>query len=340
MQAIYDEYGIDLSAVLSDAGDTLLEGMGLFTEFIRTALQSDSPADAIKELSDAIKNGIVSDLNDVSEILKALNGDYASISSETAKLWAITKMQANSVAWHSATDTEKERLANENLILGSSMGLTRKSDGYWYDQGGNKAYSFTLPESGGSAAPAQGSTTTGGGSTSGGAIQTVEYWQGKYNEARQAYMNGTMSGASAAAAMEEANKNANYLRGLGYIVTALEDINKVRNGLPVYDGGGILHGVGGIKATGEDEMILPPDMTKSLVKAEAGGTFERVMRSLGIVTSAANAINLTPRPSNINRYGIGTQNNSSDIIINGLELKNVSGGTTINELAQLARGLA
>ena len=152
-------------------------------------------------------------------------------------------------------------------------------------------------------------------------------------------MNGTMSGAKAAAAMEEANKNANYLRGLGYIVTALEDINKVRNGLPVYDGGGILHGVGGIKATAQDEMILPPDMTKNLLKAEASGTFERVMRSLGIVTSAGNALTVAKSDGTGSR--IGSQHNGNVYNIGGVSLSEAQARTlSVYDLAQMARNLA
>ncbi len=111
------------------------------------------------------------------------------------------------------------------------------------------------------------------------------------------------------------------------------------SGKPVYDNGGILRGVGGIKATNEDEIILSPETTKFVLDAEHRGDFERFINHLGIVTSAANALRLTPQPTNVNRYGIGTQNNSS-YNINGMEFKRVTGGTTIDELAQMARGLA
>ena len=51
-----------------------------------------------------------------------------------------------------------------------------------------------------------------------------------YNNARTSYLNGTMSGAEAAAVMEAANRAANEARGLGSVVTANEDIAAVRNG--------------------------------------------------------------------------------------------------------------
>lgn len=157
----------------------------------------------------------------------------------------LSRMQENSAAWHTASAEEKQRLADENLVLGTSMGWTRKDDGRWYDGSGK----------------------------------------------------------------------------------------------PVYDNGGILRGVGGIKATNEDEIILSPETTKFVLDAERRGDFERFIGHLGIITSAANALRLTPPPTNVNRYGIGTQNNSS-YNINGMEFKRVTGGTTIDELAQMARGLA
>lgn len=188
----------------------------------------------IKSVNDKYGLGFSSSLRDFKE----------SVPSQARKS-VLSRMQENSAAWHTASAEEKQRLADENLVLGTAQGWTRKADGRWYDASGK----------------------------------------------------------------------------------------------PVYDNGGILHGMGGIKATAQDEMILPPEMTKAVVDVEHRGDFERFISHLGIVTSAANAIRLVPQPTNVNRYGIGTQNNSS-YTINGMEFKNITGGTTISELAQMARNLA
>lgn len=73
-----------------------------------------------------------------------------------------------------------------------------------------------------------------------------------------------------------------------------------------YDGGGILRGIGGIKATKQDEMVLPPSATKAMLDAEQNGSFNALLRHLGIITAAAESYagfggSTTTR--------IGTQNN-------------------------------
>ena len=52
----------------------------------------------------------------------------------------IDEMQANSAAWTGASETERARLANENLNLGQSMGWTRDMAGVWHTSTGARAY--------------------------------------------------------------------------------------------------------------------------------------------------------------------------------------------------------
>lgn len=318
----------------SDKAETAVD---LFRRYIENALKAADPKAAIQSLSDAIRNGVITDLNDVSQILRALNGNYESINSETAKIWALTKMQANSIAWHSATDDERERLANENLVLGTAMGWTRKSDGFWYDRSGNKAYNVFEPDS-----PLSSEIFGGSAQTSSGASQQGNSadFSGTNNIISQMQKNSA-AWAGASDAEKERLANENLILGVSQGWTRKDDGHWYdASGRQVYDNGGILHGVGGIKATEQDEMILPPDMTKAVVDAERRGDFEQFISHLGIVTSAANALRLMPQPANVNRYGIGTQNNSNDIIFNGMELKTITEGTTIKELAQMAKSLA
>lgn len=138
-------------------------------------------------------------------------------------------------------------------------------------------------------------------------------------------------------AMEVANRAANILRGNGNVVTAGDDINKVRieGG---YDYGGILTGMGGIKATEHDEMVLPPDMTRVLLDAERSGAFDSLLQHLGIVTSAANGIAGFGGVMSSDR--IGEQHNGDIISINGIELRNVTENTTLGELTRMAKNLA
>ena len=55
------------------------------------------------------------------------------------------------------------------------------------------------------------------------------------------------------------------------------NINKVSR----YDSGGVLKGLGGIKATVDDEMVLPPDITAKMLRPSANAAFQARMRELG-----------------------------------------------------------
>lgn len=54
-------------------------------------------------------------------------------------------------------------------------------------------------------------------------------------------------------------------------------VNKVAR----YDSGGVLKGLGGIKATADDEMVLPPDITARMLRPSANAAFQARMRELG-----------------------------------------------------------
>ena len=191
MKHIYDTYGVDLSDVLDTAAKSLetefglsisalqkfrseieaaikkLAGSGenaedavaIFKRFLERALETNNPETAIKELCDAINNGVVNDLGGVSEILAALNGKYEGVSEETAKLWALAKMEYNSAKWWqiktqrdaaaaagntSLAQTYQEAmdaLHKENVSLGTAQGWTYDSrTGTWSDTSGNVAY--------------------------------------------------------------------------------------------------------------------------------------------------------------------------------------------------------
>ena len=49
----------------------------------------------------------------------------------------------------------------------------------------------------------------------------------------------------------------------------------------VYDNGGVLRGMGGIKATVDDEMVLPPDVTAKMLKPSADARFRARVNELG-----------------------------------------------------------
>ena len=58
-------------------------------------------------------------------------------------------------------------------------------------------------------------------------------------------------------------------------------IGAVSGGRKKYDSGGVLHGLGGIKATVDDEMVLPPDVTAKMLKPSADARFRARVNELG-----------------------------------------------------------
>jgi len=58
----------------------------------------------------------------------------------------------------------------------------------------------------------------------------------------------------------------------------------------VYDRGGILHGVGGIKATGRAEAVLNPELTAKLLTPTTNEQFERFAKSLNLMFETGNRV--------------------------------------------------
>lgn len=78
--------------------------------------------------------------------------------------------------------------------------------------------------------------------------------------------------------------------------------------LPGYDSGGVLHGMGGIKATGKDEIILGPELSAKILSPTPNAQFDAFARSLGAVYGLPNAgVPTTP----VNAYGASTDSHDT-----------------------------
>ena len=354
MHRIYDEYGIDISELLTESENTLLNGFNLIPEFIRSALQTSDPGKAIQELTDAIRNGTISNLNDIGQILSALNGEYEGISQQTAKIWALTKMQANSVAWHMTDDkATKAALHDENMRLGTQMGLTyNAASGTWHDASGGQVYD--LSNSGGQWVSTLNTALQSVVDFINSAVSTAAS-NVKPSSASSSPASSGASGSTSGGTGSAASESPFYMKGSYYYSRATGKKydpasgwemqadgtlkNSYTGATAKYDRGGILHGVGGIKATEEDEMVLPPDMTRKLLTAETNGAFSALLRDMGIVTAAANEISVLS--GGISRTSIGSQHNGDVYEIGGVTLtERQARGMTVYELAQMARRLA
>lgn len=135
--------------------------------------------------------------------------------------------------------------------------------------------------------------------------------------------------------LEETNYKIGTAQGWSRINGAWYD----QSGNRLYDSGGILRGMGGVKATRDDEMVLPPKLTSSLLQVEKDGTFESMLNHLGIVTAAAQAYGGFGESVTNNR--IGSQHNGDVYEIAGITLSEEQArGMTAYDLAQMARTLS
>lgn len=119
--------------------------------------------------------------------------------------------------------------------------------------------------------------------------------------------------------------------------TAQKAINSVLN--KKYDSGGVLSGLGGIKATAEDEIVVPPEIARFMLKPSANQQFKQRMAELGYLygsgsLSSANIIGGTQNGSSRNHYG--DIYNYGSITLSENQARNM----TVYELAQKSRGLS
>lgn len=91
-----------------------------------------------------------------------------------------------------------------------------------------------------------------------------------------------------------------------------KNINKVAR----YDSGGILKGLGGIKATVDDEMVLPPDITAKMLRPSANAAFQARMRELGSLYDSTPVSQSVSGVVNNDRHDVTT----TQYIVNGVPI--------------------
>lgn len=106
----------------------------------------------------------------------------------------------------------------------------------------------------------------------------------------------------------------------------------------LYDSGGVLQGVGGIKATVDDEIVLPPSISSAMLHPSANSQFQERLAELGYLYGAKSSM-----PSTAYRNYAQTTNNQNSVVynINGVALTDTQAkSTSVYELAQISRSLA
>ena len=127
------------------------------------------------------------------------------------------------------------------------------------------------------------------------------------------------------AAQLEQIRALNVLLGkLGYHISTTS--------LPQYDSGGVLSGVGGIKATAQNEMILPPDITSKMISPLASGMLNQRLNELRFLYGTNSAMGI---PNSIGSQYNGDMYTFGNITLTTEQAK----ATTVYDLAMASRNL-
>lgn len=131
-----------------------------------------------------------------------------------------------------------------------------------------------------------------------------------------------------------------YINPIATIIEALSKNPGFLEKYPyyLYDNGGILNGVGGIKATNSPETVLGPELTAKLLEPKTNSEFKAFADSLGLVFSHARDLNtISSAVKNVIYNGNTGETIHADYIINGITIdKSVAEKYTVAELLETA----
>jgi hypothetical protein len=122
-----------LTSAIEDMAEKMSGSGKEITSMLQTLAETDLPTfDAIiKAFGDSIK--------------EAANISDKDISKYRSDSVVLNRMKARSDAWHTASGSEKEALAEANRIDGERLGLTRDASGVWRKKDGSRAYASGTP---------------------------------------------------------------------------------------------------------------------------------------------------------------------------------------------------
>lgn len=111
--------------------------------------------------------------------------------------------------------------------------------------------------------------------------------------------------------------------------------SKFKSGTGYYDEGGILRGMGGIKATPRDEIVLPPKLAAKMLTPQADRTFKARLGELGFLYGAENKTPRTLTSSSDNRSY--TDHSGAEYHVENITLtEGQAKGLTVAEMCRIA----
>lgn len=227
------------------------------------------------------KNGYVITYDELGYAVKAINvhqgaaradlsGKYDKVDADGNKMY-YTGYDKN-VDYNLAIKQAKESGAGEGVIKQLETERQNKI---------NAMYGGVDPNKGGkpSGGSSSGSSSSGGGSSS------------SKNNSSGSSGKGYDSNVDYSLAIKNAEKNGASQATIDKLKSERQNkINDKYGGkdpYKKYDSGGILRGLGGIKATSQDEIVIPPLLAEKMLEPSADSTFQKRMSELGWLYGAA-----------------------------------------------------
>lgn len=88
----------------------------------------------------------------------------------------------------------------------------------------------------------------------------------------------------------------------------------------LHDNGGVLHGIGAIKATSRDEITLPPYLAEKILQPVSNAQFKAFAESLGILFGASSNLARLGRGDVVYNSGGNTNNSNNNYTVNGIPI--------------------
>ena len=135
--------------------------------------------------------------------------------------------------------------------------------------------------------------------------------------------------------LEAINSIAEYLPDWAQAVKELiKEETGVDLDLPVYDSGGILRGLGGIKATQGNEIVLPPNISERILQPTSNKQFSDFVNALGLMFGGSRGV--LNSPSVQGRMGNIDNHDGRTYVINGVPIgREYADNYTISEICDM-----
>lgn len=235
------------------------------------------------------KNGYVITYDELGYAVKAINvhqgaaradlsGKYDKVDADGNKMY-YTGFDKN-VDYNLAIKQAKESGAGEGVIKQLETERQNKINAMYGGVDPNKG---GKPSGGGSSSSKGNSSSGSSGSSSGGSSSK--------NNSSGSSGKGYDSNVDYSLAIKNAEKNGASQSTIDKLKEERQNkINDKYGGkdpYKKYDSGGILRGLGGIKATSQDEIVIPPLLAEKMLEPSADSTFQKRMSELGWLYGAA-----------------------------------------------------